>query len=157
MNLLVVSTILALASARVYERCELARDLLNKYKVPRDQLATWICIADHESRFNTSAVGTTNSDGSSDHGIFQISDKYWCTPGWACGIDCDSLRDDDLSDDWKCARRIYKEHQFLSGDGFNAWAVYSTRCKSSTVTDYLKGCFDKQDQQEKKLIANKAW
>lgn len=32
-----------------------------------------------------------NSDGSKDHGLFQISDKYWCVEGQvdgACGVDC---------------------------------------------------------------------
>jgi len=29
--------------------------------------------------------------------------------------------DDDLDDDVECVKRIYREHEGLSGNGFNAW------------------------------------
>ena len=29
--------------------------------------------------------------------------------------------DDDLDDDLKCVKKIYREHERLSGKGFNAW------------------------------------
>ena len=31
------------------------------------------------------------------------------------------LIDDDITDDVKCVQTIYKEHEGLSGNGFNAW------------------------------------
>ena len=31
------------------------------------------------------------------------------------------LIDDDITDDVKCVQTIYKEHEELSGNGFNAW------------------------------------
>jgi hypothetical protein len=34
-----------------------------------------VCIAYHESRFNAQAVNRANTDGSADHGIFQINDR----------------------------------------------------------------------------------
>ena len=55
------------------------------------------------------------------------SDKWWCK--WnrlsilGCGEKCDKFLDDDLTDDIKCVKRIYKEHSKLSGNGFNAWYV----------------------------------
>lgn len=64
------------ACAKIYERCELARELKEKYNVPEDQLATWVCIARHESNFDTTAVGTLAQG--KDNGIFQISDLFWC-------------------------------------------------------------------------------
>jgi hypothetical protein len=120
----------------VYERCELARELKEVHSIPEDQIATWVCIAKHESEFNTSAVGHLNGDGSGDHGLFQISDLFWCSPpgkGWACGVSCADLEDDDIKDDVVCAKRIYRQHQRISGNGFTAWAVYGTYCASEEV------------------------
>lgn len=99
---------------KIYERCELARELLNVHNLPVDQIATWVCIAKYESNYNTSAVGHANADGSLDHGLFQISDIYWCSPpgkGWVCGLSCAKLENSDITDDVACMLKIYGEHQ----------------------------------------------
>ncbi|KAJ9585743.1 hypothetical protein L9F63_002438 [Diploptera punctata] len=136
----------ACAWGKVYERCELARELRDVHKLPEDQIPTWVCIARHESEFNTSAVGHLAGDGSGDHGLFQISDIYWCSPpgkGWACGVTCAELEDDDIEDDVACIKRIFREHQRLSQNGFNAWVVYGQHCSNSeSVKEYVEGCFD---------------
>uniref|UniRef100_A0A182FCC9 lysozyme n=1 Tax=Anopheles albimanus TaxID=7167 RepID=A0A182FCC9_ANOAL len=132
---------------KVYDRCELANDLLHKFHFPREQIATWVCIAYHESRFNTSAEGRLNADESGDHGLFQISDIYWCSPpgqGWACGVSCDALKDSDISDDVRCVRTIYEEHQRLSGDGFTAWSVYKPYCGVGQSEEFARGCFGEE-------------
>uniref|UniRef100_A0A182NIB8 lysozyme n=1 Tax=Anopheles dirus TaxID=7168 RepID=A0A182NIB8_9DIPT len=134
---------------KVYDRCELANDLLHKFHMPKEQVATWVCIAYHESRFNTSAEGRLNADGSGDHGLFQISDIYWCSPpgnGWACGVSCEALKDSDITDDVRCARTIYDEHQRLSGDGFNAWSVYKPYCAGRSE-EFVRRCFGDDDDQ----------
>lgn len=134
---------------KIYDRCELANDLLHKHNLPKEQIATWVCIAFHESSFNTSAEGRLNADGSGDHGLFQISDIYWCSPpgkGWACSVSCDMLKDNDISDDVKCVKIIYEEHQRLSGDGFNAWSVYKPHCQGKSES-YTRGCFGSDDDQ----------
>lgn len=134
---------------KVYDRCELANDLLHKFNFPREQVATWVCIAYHESSFNTSAEGRLNADGSGDHGLFQISDIYWCSPpgnGWACGVSCADLKDSDITDDVKCVRTIFEEHQRLSGDGFNAWSVYKPYCQGMSES-FTRGCFGSDDDQ----------
>lgn len=139
----------SLSRARIYDRCELAQELVYKHSIPMEQVAMWVCIAQHESNFNTSAIGTLNADGSGDHGLFQISDIYWCSPpgkGWACGLSCDKLEDEDITDDVKCMKQIYKEHQGLSGDGFNAWTVYSLHCKGR-ADKYAEGCFDEDENE----------
>ncbi|XP_059614468.1 uncharacterized protein LOC132260410 [Phlebotomus argentipes] len=136
--------------AKIYDRCELAQELVYRHHIPIEEVATWVCIAQHESNFNTSAVGHLNADGSGDHGLFQISDIYWCSPpgkGWVCGLSCAQLEDDDISDDVKCMRKIYAEHQRLSGDGFNAWAVYRPHC-SGRASKYIEGCFTEDEDQE---------
>lgn len=99
---------------KIYERCELARELHYVHDIPLDQVATWVCIAKYESNYNTSAVGHQNYDGSLDHGLFQISDIYWCSPpgkGWVCGLSCAKLENSDISDDVICMKKIYDEHQ----------------------------------------------
>lgn len=62
------------ASARergkIYDKCELARELRYTHRFPADQVNTWICIIENESEFNTSAVGAFNKDGSPNIGIF---------------------------------------------------------------------------------------
>lgn len=128
---------------KIYGRCELARELYYVHRVPFEQIATWVCIAEHESNLNTAAVGHLNHDGSLDHGLFQISDIYWCSaigPGKACGRSCSKFEDSNISDDVECIKKIYNEHQRLSGNGFNAWAVYKPHCTHQTA-GHIKACF----------------
>lgn len=130
---------------KIYDRCELAYELKYVHNFPDDQIATWVCIVQHESNFNTSVVGRHNGDGSGDHGLFQISDIYWCSPpnkGWACGLTCSELEDGDITDDVECVRKIYEEHRKISGDGFNAWTVYPRYCDNGRAVPYIDGCFD---------------
>ncbi|KAB0792620.1 hypothetical protein PPYR_14579 [Photinus pyralis] len=140
LHVLLPLLICSVVSARVYKRCELARELLEVHEIPKAQLATWVCIANYESHYNTSA----HNSRSGDHGLFQISELYWCSPpgeGLACGVSCAELKDDDIEDDVVCARRIFRQHQRLTGDGFNAWAVYKRHCNDKEhVRSFLRGC-----------------
>lgn len=139
---------------KIYERCELVHELDQVHQLPMDQIPTWICIAEHESQYNTAAIGHQNTDGSLDHGLFQISDLYWCSHnielddgtanvinGKGCALDCQQLRDNNLVDDVDCIQRIYREHSSISGDGFNAWSVYKPYCREQTY-EMISDCFD---------------
>lgn len=129
--------------SKVYDRCELAIELRDIYEFPANQLATWICIANYESHFNTSA----HNPGSGDHGLFQISELFWCSPGMdlACAVSCSDLKDDDIEDDVVCAKRIFRQHQRISGNGFTAWVVYNLYCNNKDHADkFLNGCFTKE-------------
>lgn len=155
----------ATKKGKIYNRCELANELLIKYKIPKVQLHTWVCIAKHESNFDTSAIGRLNADGSGDHGIFQvrfqylsirisslnqmdllfqISDIYWCSidgpRGKGCNAKCTHFEDSDISDDVACVKSIFNEHQRLYGNGFHAWTVYEPYCKQQTIS-YISDCF----------------
>lgn len=142
----------ALASARIYERCELARDL-QSLGVKQEHISTWVCIAFHESRFDTAA----NNRYSGDHGILQISELYWCGPGKACGVSCPELRDDNIMDDLHCAQIIYEEHTRLQGNGFLAWVVYPQHCKQNTKK-YLADCdFTYHKESNPKLIDQRSF
>ncbi|RZC36982.1 Lys domain containing protein [Asbolus verrucosus] len=126
--------------AKVFKRCELARALKNVYHVPSNQLATWMCIANFESHYDTSAINTSTGD----HGLFQISQIYWCSnsrnPGKSCNTQCSKFRDNNIRDDVACAKKIYQEHQRISGNGFTAWVAYNRYCRGN-VSQYVKGCF----------------
>lgn len=99
-----------------------------------------MCIAKHESTFNTSAQNHV----SGDHGLFQISELFWCNTKpsdyKACGLSCDDLKNEDINDDIICAKRIHREHKRLSGDGFNAWVVYGQYCRGLSFS-YVSECF----------------
>lgn len=76
--------------------------------------------------------------------ILTLLDIYWCSPpgtGWACGLSCAKLENADISDDVICMKKIYNEHQRLSGDGYTAWASYIPHCRSN-VEQFISGCFD---------------
>ncbi|XP_060520008.1 uncharacterized protein LOC132698126 [Cylas formicarius] len=129
--------VVSACAAKIYDKCELARELKN-FDLPDQQIPTWVCIAKYESLFDTSAT----NNGTGDHGLFQISQQYWCSPpGFGCNKRCSAFRDDDIADDVECIRRIFNEHKRLSGDGFNAWAVYPLYC-SGDNSQFLKGCPD---------------
>ncbi|KAL0278123.1 UNVERIFIED_CONTAM: hypothetical protein PYX00_000032 [Menopon gallinae] len=132
----------ASAWGKTYERCELARELKNVHGVTSmRELATWVCIAYHESRYKTDAVNRQNPDGSADYGIFQINNRYWCSPpGTGCKITCQSLLTDSIKEDFKCSKKVFAEHQKISGDGFTAWTTYKY-CKGSAADKFIEGCF----------------
>ena len=72
------------------DKCDLQDALRDRVKP--EQLDTWLCIAYHESRLKTEAIGELDY-GSKDLGLFQIKDKYWCEwgkRGKGCNMDCNS-------------------------------------------------------------------
>lgn len=78
--------------AKIYSKCEFARAMKNA-GFSMASLPDWVCLAKHESNFNSNVVGPVNSNGSRDYGIFQINDRYWCKVGYIggdCKIDCNS-------------------------------------------------------------------
>lgn len=144
-------------TGKIYDRCELAKELRYKHNMPRDQLHMWVCIAHHESSFNTAAVGRLNADGSGDHGLFQISDLYWCSltgTDKACGAPCSHFEDADITDDVKCIKKIHAEHQLIQGDGFRAWAVYEPYCKDRAY-EFTQGCFEDETDNFNQIDATK--
>ncbi|OXA63234.1 lysozyme C-1 [Folsomia candida] len=128
---------------KVYDPCDLAKEMVEKHRFTKTDIADWICLIRWESNFNTSEIGRLNADSSMDHGLFQISDKYWCVEGQvdgACGIDCKALRDDDIKDDSICVRRIFRLTKQRTGNGFDAWAAWKQRCQNQNVQSYIAHC-----------------
>jgi len=59
--LLALAAFAAPAFGRTMNRCSLAREMAN-LGVPRDQLARWTCIAEHESSYRTGVVHSLLKD-----------------------------------------------------------------------------------------------
>lgn len=125
------------AFGRVYDRCSLAREL-NNLGVPKYEIGNWVCIAQHESTFNSYTVGPANYDGSQDYGIFQINNRYWCSPPFGefshniCRIGCTELLNDSIEADLRCAQLIVREQ------GWGAWSTWQ-RCSGNIPNIY--DCF----------------
>ena len=69
---LVCFMLIAVAQCKVYQPCELAKELVHRHSIPRSQVYDWVCLVDAESSFRTNAINRVNTDGSSDHGLFQV-------------------------------------------------------------------------------------
>ncbi|XP_054922196.1 lysozyme-like isoform X2 [Dermacentor andersoni] len=82
MQLVEVAALLTLVTATVgkkFTRCSLSKELARN-GIPRGQMANWVCLVNSESGMNTRAMNR-NRDGSVDYGLFQINNRYWCSPG----------------------------------------------------------------------------
>ncbi|EEC08836.1 hypothetical protein IscW_ISCW018431 [Ixodes scapularis] len=133
---LLMSGLWATARAKVYDRCELALELHERFKFPKRDLDKWLCLAYWESRFDTRAYHKGKYDGSGDHGIFQINDKHWCQPHQGLSENVcrmPLLRDDNLYDDIECVNKIFRRH------GFHAWMMFSHKCSGNTL-EFFNGC-----------------
>uniref|UniRef100_A0A8C9D3V7 Glycosyl hydrolases family 22 (GH22) domain-containing protein n=1 Tax=Panthera leo TaxID=9689 RepID=A0A8C9D3V7_PANLE len=101
---------------------------------------TGVCMAEHESNFNTQAFNGKNDNGSSDYGIFQINSKWWCknnsSPSAnACNTMCSRFLDDNISDDITCAKRVVKDP-----NGMSAWVAWVRHCRNKDLSRYLASC-----------------
>ncbi|XP_018010960.1 uncharacterized protein LOC108668285 isoform X1 [Hyalella azteca] len=135
------------AIAKIFDKCELAHLLETKHGMTRVDVQDWVCIAEHESTFNTEAVNKFNWDGSRDYGLFQLSDKFWCddhTGKNVCKTPCSAFLDDDLTDDLACVRRIIKDTEAWKGKGtgLTAWVAYVNRCQGQDLKTNVAECYD---------------
>ncbi|XP_058837211.1 lysozyme c-1-like [Topomyia yanbarensis] len=115
--------------AKTFSECELARLLRTKYGFDKTKVNNFVCLAKAESTLSTTATHK-NSNGSTDYGLFQINNKYWCsTPGYKsagndCKIACSALLTDDISQAVSCANKVYARH------GYSAWNGWKAKCQS---------------------------
>nr|QPG92857.1 lysc [Lasioderma serricorne] len=116
---LLLLTIVALNQAKVYTRCALTQELINR-RFPRSFIGHWVCLVESESGKNTSKI-YNKANGSVNLGLFQINNKEWCEygrQGGNCHVKCEDLLDEDLTDDTACAKQIFSEKGFQSWDGW---------------------------------------
>ncbi|XP_056137749.1 lysozyme C-like [Lampris incognitus] len=134
--------LVALATAKVFDRCDWARVLKNNGMdgYVGKGLATWVCLAKWLSNYNTSAI-THHSDGSTDYGIFQFNSRYWCKEHITrrslnfCHIQCSELLTDDVSVAIRCVKRAFRYSHDQSG-----WKAWHPHCWNQGLSSYLAGC-----------------
>uniref|UniRef100_D3TQJ6 lysozyme n=1 Tax=Glossina morsitans morsitans TaxID=37546 RepID=D3TQJ6_GLOMM len=122
-----------LVESKKYMRCELSKELVERYQISKTFLSNWICLIEHESERDTKKL-TTLTNGSNKIGLFQISSKE-CRSGHkieecdvqkhpCCKMSCTDFLNDDISDDVECAKRIFEQK------GFQYWNGWSTYCRN---------------------------
>lgn len=122
----------SVVQSKVYERYELAKLL---YDNGITDITRWMCMTQFLSNFNTSTH--IPGDIKSGHGLFRIYYPFWCGIGensGKCNIDCEKLRDEDISDDIQCVKII------LEKQGIEAWKEPYARCKDNednSVPDWI--------------------
>uniref|UniRef100_A0A3P8YMN0 lysozyme n=1 Tax=Esox lucius TaxID=8010 RepID=A0A3P8YMN0_ESOLU len=149
MRAVLVLLLVAVASAKVYDRCDLARRLkaagMDGYY--GNSLPNWVCLAKWESSYNTQATNR-NTDGSTDYGIFQINSRWWCDDGRTprakngCGIRCSQLLTDDLTVAINCAKRVVRDPNGIGACKFcvHFRVAWRNRCKNRDLQSYVAGC-----------------
>lgn len=90
--------------------------LINTYNVEPDTANTLVCIAYHESKFNTKTISPKNRNGTRDYGLFQIN-SLW-------------LKELKLTKQQLLNKttNTYVALHILKVQGFSAWVTYK-RCK----------------------------
>ncbi|XP_014705584.1 lysozyme C, milk isozyme [Equus asinus] len=137
-----LSCFFAVYEAKVFSKCELAHKLKAQEMdgFGGYSLANWVCMAEYESNFNTRAFNGKNANGSSDYGLFQLNNKWWCkdnkrSSSNACNIMCSKLLDDNIDDDISCAKRVVRDPK-----GMSAWKAWVKHCKDKDLSEYLASC-----------------
>jgi len=96
-------------------------DVCQKLKTagfPNNDLGKMVCTCNHESGRNPGATNR-NTNGSTDYGLFQINNYYWCGesgPGGNCHVACNDLLNADVNT--RCANVVYRQQ------GITAWYGY---------------------------------
>lgn len=137
------TNVLILIQCKQFKRCQLARELYWRHKIHEKDLPIWLCITYKSSQYNTDIIDTNKGN----YGMFQInkrfcyefSDEQLENELRLCPIPCDAFVDDDIKDDVKCVKKIYKEAKYFTGNGFSAWELYKD-CKGPKSNLYIKGC-----------------
>ncbi|XP_070592196.1 lysozyme C, milk isozyme-like [Erythrolamprus reginae] len=133
---------IAANEAKIYTKCELA-SILKRHGMDGFHgysLGNWICMAYYESKYNSRLVGPRNWDGSYDYGIFQINSRWWCNnysgrTSNGCKKNCSAFKNDDITDDIVCAKRIVKDPNKM-----NAWVAWRNKCKGTNLSKWTSGC-----------------
>ncbi|XP_062410857.1 uncharacterized protein LOC134101272 [Sardina pilchardus] len=134
--------LVAFASAKRYGKGEIA-NILRRAGMDGFQgisLANWMCLIEHESQYDSEAKNPYNSDGSTDYGIFQINNRFWCKDpnfrgdGNGCGVSCSDLVR-DINTSINCAKTVVSQ----SRDGIGAWVAWRNKCQGKDLSSYVRG------------------
>ncbi|XP_055320382.1 lysozyme-like [Sitodiplosis mosellana] len=143
--LFIVFLRLAAVNAKIYQKCDLARELVEKHRFSRTMLSSWICMIEAESGFNTKSskpyppiVGSLPSVHKS-FGLFHINSKNYCGiehVGGKCKVRCEDMLKDDITKAAQCAQIVQNT------EGFKAWKGWEMKCKPNISNlPPLNDCF----------------
>ncbi|XP_049738980.1 alpha-lactalbumin [Elephas maximus indicus] len=124
--LLLVGILFPAIQAKQFTKCELSQVLKDIDGYAGITLPEFTCTIFHISGYDTQTI--VNNNGSTEYGLFQISNKYWCRDHQIpqsrniCDISCDNFLDDDLTDDMMCAKKI------LDSKGIDYWLAHKPLC-----------------------------
>ncbi|XP_044741902.1 lysozyme-like [Chrysoperla carnea] len=142
-TIFILISLLNVSFGKIYTECELATELSNKFDMKYKEIQNWVCIAKTSSNFDTSRKEHFSKKRIYYHGLFMISDRYWCSHGAnrtqenICKVRCSELRSDDIAASVNCARTIYKE----GGNSYKRWGKTAKDCKNNLPN--LRHCFTK--------------
>uniref|UniRef100_A0A182WJD4 lysozyme n=1 Tax=Anopheles minimus TaxID=112268 RepID=A0A182WJD4_9DIPT len=120
----------AVINAKIYTKCELARQLTAN-GISRTYQGHWVCLAIAVSGLDTEKT-TTLPNLSANYGIFQINSKEWCRVGYKggkCNMKCEDLVTDNITNAIKCSKIIQQQN------GFNEWVMWQKKCKGKDLPD----------------------
>ncbi|KAM9230575.1 alpha-lactalbumin [Dugong dugon] len=124
--LLLVGILFPAIQAKQFTKCELSQVLKDMAGYGGITLPEFICTIFHISGYDTQTM--VDNNGSTEYGLFQISNTYWCRDHQIpqskniCDISCDKFLDDDLTDDMICAKKI------LDSEGIGYWPAHKPLC-----------------------------
>lgn len=112
---------LTVSTAKVYEQCELAKELYHDHKVSIFDIKDHLYVIG--DTLNTGHQAGS-ADSGYDLGLYRIASKWWCKigeEGGNCEMDCNNLIKDDIEQQVQCGKKI------LSLQGVTGWGI--TDCK----------------------------
>ncbi|XP_037703370.1 alpha-lactalbumin [Choloepus didactylus] len=127
--LLLVGILFPAIQARQLTKCELSQMLKDLDGYRNITLPEWICTIFHSSAYDTQTM--VNNKDSTEYGLFQISNKIWCSDHQIpqsrniCDIACNKFLDDDLTDDIMCAKKI------MDSEGIGYWLAHKPLCSDN--------------------------
>lgn len=102
MHFLIIILLLSTTSfthGKIFTNCELVKEL-SKY-IPKDEVHTHLCVT---ARDTSRQIGGY-------YGIYKINTCGVLKKGGICGIRCEKLIDENISDDIECAKLIFKSNK----------------------------------------------
>lgn len=117
--MLIAVITISVTNAKIYSKCEFARELYLQHRLDKDDIGYHMCAARSFSGYNTQ-YNTGNFLS-----IYRIGTQWWCgknSPGGLCNVKCANLIDDYLADDIKCVKEIIRVH------GVSTWGLDRDKC-----------------------------
>lgn len=125
--ILVLVTYSGMATCKVFQQCNFVKELYENHIVPVNEIYKHVCVSQYGSN---SSYNTTGHSGNKEYlGIYNVGSEWWCSwdgHGDGCNMNCNSLLDDDITDDVVCMQIIMAQH------GVAGWSINNSYCLKNT-------------------------